>query len=441
MLRRLAFASLVMPFQASGIETTVNWQVSMVTSNRSLIPGWSQLAAFPATNMVAALYDGRYDGTNHHALVLAVGRRDTWTVYDVPGSGHTDTASAPAGRPGLAISSNALVYVAWYTTNGVFVACNSNGTWAIDQVATNREGYTGCSVDVNPSNDEPAVVYCANTADSSTDLVLFKQRSTSGVWSDAETVASGFANKNYPDLVFDPLTHDACVAYSESLGTARFARRTSPGVWARQSVGKPGDSSYHTVLAFNPTSFFPAVAYAVSPFKDPVHFAEWQGTNWSITTTPTAFPIKDQFGLAYKPNGQPVIAMCAYTNYYKTIYVFERSETNWIEWSHFDVNASAGDSVALVLEDNTPVVSYQAGGDFFCAMQAIAFTSIVINTNDVHFSVCGLQPYTRCVLQTVTELQGSSWTNRASFVATSSSTNLIDKLPDQIRSFYRIKEE
>jgi hypothetical protein len=146
---------------------------------------------------------------------------------------------------------------------------------------------------------------------SSLDLVY--THGTAGNWI-SETVDSQGDTGLWPDLAFDPVTEEPCIAYHNATNFAcMFARKTASG-WEISPVDDGnGDLGAFASLAFDPDDNLPAVAYWNAQAYD-TKYAKFNGTDWTRTVayngSTTSLGLSgSQCSLAFNPaTGDPAIS-------------------------------------------------------------------------------------------------------------------------------------
>lgn len=114
-----------------------------------------------------------------------------------------------------------------------------------------------------------------------------------------------------------------------------------------------------TVLKFNPVTGYPGMAYVIS-MGAPVHFAEFNGSNWLVSNV-AATQVWKSIGLSYLANGIPVVAYAPSIfgdpSSIRTFVLAARDEGAWGIWSEY-FYLSGGSSVDLLINNGSIYAAY-----------------------------------------------------------------------------------
>lgn len=123
--------------------------------------------------------------------------------------------------------------------------------------------------------------------------------------------------------------------------------------WSTQTVDGSGKAGYQNVLAFNPITGFPAIAYAATVLKnqDQVRYAEWNGATWVVKTVAVGDTVGAGISLAFDPAGNPGVVFG-----YKALKFARRSGSTWTTQTVDNQMVTSNSSLAY--KNGEPWIAY-----------------------------------------------------------------------------------
>jgi hypothetical protein len=271
-----------------------NWQISQIQSGVSVYGHWIDIEKTPGTNQFGIVnYAYKNNSMN---LYYNQGNPSSWTTTLVDSfalSGSDErfgfAYNPVTGRPAISYQNNKTLYLASY-----------NGTsWDRQMIA--NDAYKGSSLAFDRSGN--AIVAYSARKDLDDSLNVAYQQN--GSWHN-KTLQSDFFPLGDPSINVNPGNGVVSIAYSRTFDNLYFAKSDNLADWTIRTVSTQLDFPEHNILAFDPATGDPAIAFS-NNLSGPIGVFRNDGNTWSQPVEAVG-ELWNTFGFAFTPDGRAAIA-------------------------------------------------------------------------------------------------------------------------------------